>query len=196
MRHTPTNTPSKSAPWFKPTRPKPEWTDVSGLITAAGAICTWTDTTAYAYPQRFYRVNGVFQQTVIRLSPGSNQPVQFNLDWDDLACWNTNSHSWFVPLGTYQVYVGASSRDIRLTGSFPVSTPVPSSGSANLALLQPVTVSSVLDTNGPGSGAVRSSAWMLDVRCWIFYVPAFPRFFGMLPFKLVYNMNSGHAGGR
>ena len=57
--------------------------------------------------------------------------------------------------------VGASSRDIRLTGAFTVAS-VPSSDLANAALHQPVTVSSVLSTNTPGAAAVdgdTTSAW-------------------------------------
>jgi hypothetical protein len=42
--------------------------------------------------------------------------------------------------------VGASSRDIRLTGSFTVSSPIPVSGLANLALFRSVTASSSTDS--------------------------------------------------
>jgi hypothetical protein len=62
----------------------------------------------------------------------------------------------------FQVWIGAASRDIRLTGSFTVSSPIPPSDLANVALHQPVTVSSTLSTNTPGSAAVDgdpTSAW-------------------------------------
>jgi beta-glucosidase len=88
----------------------------------------------------------------ITLSPGQTQHVTFNLNWEDLANWDVPSHSWLVTPGVFQVLVGASSRDIRLTGSFTVNS-IPSSDRANAALLQSVTVSSVMSTNTPGSAA-------------------------------------------
>jgi hypothetical protein len=66
-----------------------------------------------------------------------------------------------VTSGTFQVYVGASSRDLRLTNSFTV-TSVPSSDLANAALHQAVTASSTLNTDGSAAAAVDgnpASAW-------------------------------------
>ncbi len=37
-----------------------------------------------------------------------------------LSYWNVDTNNWAIASGDYQVYVGASSRDIRLTGSFQV----------------------------------------------------------------------------
>jgi beta-glucosidase len=89
----------------------------------------------------------------IFLAPGQTQHVTFNLDWEDLANWDAVAHGWIVTPGTFQVMVGASSRDIRLTGAFTVGSVI-SSDLANAALHQPVTVSSELSTNTPGSAAV------------------------------------------
>jgi beta-glucosidase len=97
----------------------------------------------------------------ISLSPGQTQHVTFNLDWEDLANWDATARGWIVTPGSFQVMVGASSRDIRLTGAFTVSS-VPSSDLANAALHQPVTVSSTLSTNTPGAAAVdgdTTTAW-------------------------------------
>ncbi|HUA38125.1 MAG TPA: glycoside hydrolase family 3 C-terminal domain-containing protein [Candidatus Sulfopaludibacter sp.] len=97
----------------------------------------------------------------ISLSPGQTQHVTFNLDWEDLANWDATARGWIVTPGTFQVMVGASSRDIRLTETFTVAS-VPSSDLANVALRQPVTVSSALSTNTPGAAAVdgdTTSAW-------------------------------------
>lgn len=97
----------------------------------------------------------------IPLSPGQQQHVTFNLNWEDLANWDTTARGWIVTPGTFQVFVGASSRDIRLTGSFAVGS-VPSSDLANAALHQAVTVSSTLSTNTPGTAAVdgdTNSVW-------------------------------------
>ena len=97
----------------------------------------------------------------ISLSPGRTQHVTFNLDWEDLADWDPVARGWLVTPGGFQVMVGASSRDIRLTGAFTVAA-VPSSDLANAALQQPVSVSSVLASNTPGAAAVdgdTTSAW-------------------------------------
>lgn len=77
----------------------------------------------------------------ITLTPGQTQHVTFNLNWEDLANWNAAARGWIVTPGVFQVMVGASSRDLRLTGSFTVNF-VPSSDRANAALHQAVTVSS------------------------------------------------------
>ena len=97
----------------------------------------------------------------ISLSPGQTQHVTFNLDWEDLANWDPVARGWIVTPGGFQVMVGASSRDIDLTGAFTVAA-VPSSDLANAALQQPVTVSSVLSSNTPGAAAVdgdSTTAW-------------------------------------
>ncbi|MGH7951265.1 MAG: discoidin domain-containing protein, partial [Limisphaerales bacterium] len=96
------------------------------------------------------------------LSPGQTQRVTFNLNWEDLANWDATARGWIVTPGQFQVMVGASSRDIRLAGSFTVASPIPASDLANAALHQTVTVSSTLSTNTPGSAAVDGdtiSAW-------------------------------------
>jgi len=52
----------------------------------------------------------------LQLAPAQAGHVTFRLFWEDLAIWDVENHRWKVPIGTFQVYVGASSRDIRLTG--------------------------------------------------------------------------------
>ncbi|MGA3268565.1 MAG: glycoside hydrolase family 3 C-terminal domain-containing protein [Verrucomicrobiota bacterium] len=97
----------------------------------------------------------------IMLSPGQTQHVTFNLNWEDLANWDATARGWIITPGVFQVMVGASSRDIRLTGNFTVNS-IPSSDRANAALLQPVTVSSAMSASTPGSAAVDgdpTTAW-------------------------------------
>jgi beta-glucosidase len=98
----------------------------------------------------------------VTLAPGQARRVTFDLDWEDLAYWDSAVRAWVVAPGQFQVYVGASAGDIRLLGSFKVDTSIPSSDLANAALFQPVTVSSIQGTNTPGSAAVdgdSASAW-------------------------------------
>lgn len=52
------------------------------------------------------------------LKPGESQKISFTLTPADLASFNTNRSAWIADPGTYQVKIGASSLDIRQTGSF------------------------------------------------------------------------------
>ena len=52
----------------------------------------------------------------ILLKPGESKVVTLQLDKNNLAAWDSESHGWRVYPGTYSVMVGGSSRDIRLKG--------------------------------------------------------------------------------
>ena len=84
----------------------------------------------------------------VSLTPGQTQYLTFNLDWQDLANWDATARGWLVTPGMFQVYVGDSSRDLRLTNSFTV-TAVPSSDLANAAMHQVVTASSGANFGAP-----------------------------------------------
>lgn len=56
----------------------------------------------------------------LKLAPGASGTATFNLRRRDLSYWDTGKQQWVVPTGKFGVSVGASSRDIRLTGSFEV----------------------------------------------------------------------------
>ena len=53
----------------------------------------------------------------VRLKPGEARTVTMTLDKDSLAAWDSDAHAFKVYPGAYSIMVGASSRDIRLTGS-------------------------------------------------------------------------------
>lgn len=53
----------------------------------------------------------------LSLAPGAAGTVTFPLRAKDLSYWDTISGAWVMPSGTFNIYVGSSSRDIRLTGS-------------------------------------------------------------------------------
>jgi beta-glucosidase len=57
----------------------------------------------------------------VHLEPGETRSVAFDLRAADLAFWDTSAGAWEVEPITYDVRVGASSRDLPLTGSFAVS---------------------------------------------------------------------------
>ncbi|MGV9334246.1 glycoside hydrolase family 3 C-terminal domain-containing protein [Nocardia sp. NPDC003726] len=50
------------------------------------------------------------------LEPGASEEVSLLLRRDDLAYWETRVDRWIVEGGTYQVWAGASSRDLRIGG--------------------------------------------------------------------------------
>jgi beta-glucosidase len=62
--------------------------------------------------------------TKVFLEPGESREVSVTLNPGatsrPLSYWNVSTNSWEIASGDYQVYVGASSRDIRLRGSFHV----------------------------------------------------------------------------
>jgi beta-glucosidase len=89
----------------------------------------------------------------LQLSPAQAGHATFQLCWDELAIWDVENHRWKVPLGTFQVFVGTSSRDIRLTGTFDVSTQISTTGLRNYARFAPAKASSI-STNSGAAAAV------------------------------------------
>ncbi|KAH9887433.1 glycoside hydrolase family 3 protein [Xylariomycetidae sp. FL2044] len=53
----------------------------------------------------------------IALAPGESSRVRFELTRRDFSVWDVRAQNWIIQAGTYNVLVGASSRDIRLTGT-------------------------------------------------------------------------------
>lgn len=57
----------------------------------------------------------------LSLAPGASGTVTFKLRRKDLSYWDVRSQKWVLPTGAFNIYVGASSRDIRLTGTISSS---------------------------------------------------------------------------
>ncbi|MCL1795389.1 MAG: glycoside hydrolase family 3 C-terminal domain-containing protein [Clostridia bacterium] len=57
----------------------------------------------------------------LSLSPGETRTAVFTLDSRAFAYWEVRIHDWHVEGGSYEIQVGASSRDIRLTAPVTVS---------------------------------------------------------------------------
>lgn len=55
------------------------------------------------------------------LQPGESQEVEFALDRRDLSVWNVVAQKWELQRGTYKVWVGASSRDLRVEDHILIS---------------------------------------------------------------------------
>lgn len=56
----------------------------------------------------------------VKLAPGQQAEVRFELTRRDLSVWDVVSQSWVLQKGEYKMYVGASSRDIRWKATFTV----------------------------------------------------------------------------
>jgi beta-glucosidase len=50
----------------------------------------------------------------VELKPGESKKVTFRLHREDLAYWSPEKKDWVAEPGTFEIQVGASSRDIRL----------------------------------------------------------------------------------
>jgi beta-glucosidase len=59
----------------------------------------------------------------VDLDPGETTVVAFALTARDLSWWSTRLHDWALEAGAFQLAVGASSRDLRLTTTVDVAAP-------------------------------------------------------------------------
>lgn len=60
----------------------------------------------------------------VALEPGEEKEVQFQVDKRSLAWYSEALHDWYAASGQYNILVGASSRDIRLTTTLSYQTEV------------------------------------------------------------------------
>ena len=51
----------------------------------------------------------------VALNPGETKTVTMTLDKRSFAWYSTDLHDWYAATGEYEIMIGASSRDIRLT---------------------------------------------------------------------------------
>jgi len=56
----------------------------------------------------------------VSLAAGARTNVSWNLEDRDLSIWDATTHKWVLQRGTFNVYVGASSQDIRLKDTMTV----------------------------------------------------------------------------
>jgi beta-glucosidase len=52
------------------------------------------------------------------LDRGQSKTVTIPLRAKDVSVWDVVQQKWVVPKGTFKVFVGSSSRNVRLEGSF------------------------------------------------------------------------------
>lgn len=58
--------------------------------------------------------------TSVHLEPGQSKVVSISIRREDLAYWETKVENWLVEGGEYELAIGASSRDLRITGKIAV----------------------------------------------------------------------------
>lgn len=58
----------------------------------------------------------------VSLKPGETKAVSFPLDYRSFAWYNTQISDWYAASGDYEILIGASSRDIRLSGKIHMTT--------------------------------------------------------------------------
>jgi beta-glucosidase len=56
----------------------------------------------------------------VDFTAGQSKTITMQLSRYDLSIWNVVTQRWQVPTGTIGISIGASSRDVRLTGSITV----------------------------------------------------------------------------
>ncbi len=75
------------------------------------------------------------------LKPGETQTISFTLDNSAMAFYDPAKHDWVTEPGTFEVLVGASSRDIRLKAAFELTRRV-----AHLGRVQQLVAPAVADS--------------------------------------------------
>lgn len=96
----------------------------------------------------------------VQLQPGESKTVTIPLDDKAFRYWNTKTDSWEVEGGSYELRVGASSADIRLTAVVEVAgtgAPNPYRGKAICRTIPAARCRACRMTNGPPCWAARCS---------------------------------------
>ena len=58
----------------------------------------------------------------VSLAPGERKTIHFTLDYRSFAWYNETIMDWYAASGDYQILIGASSRDLRLSGNVHMTT--------------------------------------------------------------------------
>jgi beta-glucosidase len=74
-----------------------------------------------ALPRPFKELKG-FKK--VSLQPGEKQRVSIILDRNAFAHYDPDKKGWVADKGAYRIFVGSSSRDLRLSGTFKLAEPI------------------------------------------------------------------------
>ncbi|TRM61488.1 glycoside hydrolase family 3 protein [Schizophyllum amplum] len=100
--------------------------DVAGHeVHSCPSLSTLPDTLSVQIPQLYVTFPEAAESAPLNLkgfdsvyvAPGDVAPVSLELSRYDLSVWDVMAQSWVVPEGEATISIGASSRDIRLTGT-------------------------------------------------------------------------------
>jgi beta-glucosidase len=69
-------------------------------------------------PKPFQELKG-FKKTKL-LNPGESERIEIEIPLRELASFDTDKKAWIIEPGVYQIRIGSSSRDIRLTTTFTI----------------------------------------------------------------------------
>jgi len=72
----------------------------------------------------------------VDLDPGQTTTVNLTLTARDLSYWSTTLNDWVLEAGEFQLAVGASSRDLRLTTTLDIAAPPPPARLNGMSTLQ------------------------------------------------------------
>ncbi|OBT60271.1 hypothetical protein VE03_10208 [Pseudogymnoascus sp. 23342-1-I1] len=97
------------------------------VIATASAVVTNTgDVTAKEVAQLYVHIPGGPVRQLrgfdkVEIAPGESEVVKFTLLRRDLSDWNVAEQAWILQQGSYSVWVGASSRNLPLSGELIIS---------------------------------------------------------------------------
>jgi beta-glucosidase len=87
----------------------------TGKVAGAEVVQLYLGDEQASVPRPVRELKG-FQK--VSLQPGEVKTLNFDLQLRDLSFWDVNTHNWLAEAGVFNVYLGASSDDIRLQGQF------------------------------------------------------------------------------
>lgn len=96
------------------------------LVSVAADIQNTGEVTGAEIAQLYLQVPEADRPRTLRgfdkpvLNATESATVTFALTRRDLSVWDAVAQKWSLPRGTYSVFVGASSRDLRLNGTFTI----------------------------------------------------------------------------
>ncbi|MEV0355227.1 glycoside hydrolase family 3 C-terminal domain-containing protein [Nocardia sp. NPDC050697] len=111
------------------------------------------------------------------LDPGASEQVTIVLAREDLAYWETRTGTWVVEGGTYRIWAGASSRDLRAVTDLdlpgdPVRIPITADSTLGEALADPRAAAALAEVFGGMTEAMGDgSAMGMDMLRMIASIP-------------------------
>ena len=93
--------------------------EISCVIENTGKVSAKEVVQLYVAPKDISKFPRAIQELKafrkIELIPGQRQELSFTLDKRSFALFNEEISDWYVPAGEYEILIGSSSRDIRLS---------------------------------------------------------------------------------